>query len=70
MTNFQVALAVIALTVLVLTLGSTLVAIWDQAATVDNLLKLTDLVLSWKLVAAGLVFGGGQALIRAARGQG
>lgn len=64
MEDFQTALAIIALGALAITLGSTLVAIWLQAAMVDNLMKLTELILSWKLVAAGFVFGGGQALFK------
>ena len=65
MQDFQMALAIIALLAIFLSLGSTLVAIWFcfQDKTFDRLIKLTELILSWKVVAAGLVFGGGQSLI-------
>ena len=66
MQDFQMALAIIALSAIVLSLGSTLVAIWvdSQGKTFMRLFKLTELILSWKVVAAGLVFGGGQELIQ------
>jgi len=68
MAEFQRALAIIALLALALTLGSTLVAIWfnfhDRAV---QLIELTELILSWKVVGAGFVFGGGQALLQGLR---
>jgi len=66
MEDFQMALAIIALLAIVLSLGSTLWAIWFTLAdkTFDRLIKLTELILSWRVVAAGLVFGGGEAILQ------
>ncbi len=52
------ALAIVALVALILTLGSTLVAIWGQLTPKDELLKLTQLLLSWQVIAGGLAVGG------------
>jgi hypothetical protein len=41
------ALAYVALVALVLTIGSTLLTIWAQLQPKDELLKLTQLLLSW-----------------------
>jgi hypothetical protein len=62
------ALAIVALVALIFTLGSTLVAIWGQLTPKDELLKLTQLLLSWQVIAGGLAVGGAktfQAEIRA-----
>ena len=52
------ALAYTALVVLILTLGSTLVAIWYQLQPKEDLLRLTGLLLSWQVIAGGLAIGG------------
>jgi len=57
--------ALLALIIVVLVVISTLLAALFNAETVSNLLALTDLVLSWKVAAGGLVFGGGQTIVRA-----
>lgn len=55
------ALAVVALAALILTLGSTLIAIWLKLTpTADKLLDLTKVLLSWHVIAGGLVVGGGK----------
>ncbi len=53
------ALAYVALVALILTLGATLVTICAQSEPRNDLLKLTQLLLSWQVVAGGLVIGGG-----------
>lgn len=65
MEKIQKWAAGIALSLVVVILGSTILAIWLQSAAVDNFLELTALTLSWPLAAGGLIFGGGQAIIRA-----
>ena len=54
------ALACVALIALILTLGSTLLTIWAQLNPKDELLKLTQLLLSWQVIAGGLAVGGGK----------
>lgn len=54
-------LAIIAILMLVLTLGSTLVAIWWDLNPKDDLLKLAELILSWEVIAGGLVVGAGSS---------
>jgi len=54
------ALAYVALVALILTLGSTLVTIWARLESKDDLLKLTQLLLSWQVIAGGLAVGGGK----------
>ena len=56
MTN---ALAWVAIVALTLTLGSTLLTIWLQLAPKGDLLRLTELLLSWKVIAGGLAIGAG-----------
>jgi hypothetical protein len=65
MERIQVCAAVIALIFVTLILGSAVLAVWVQADTVKDLLALTELILSWPVAAGGLVFGGGQTIIRA-----
>jgi hypothetical protein len=52
------ALAYVALVVLILTLGSTLLTICAQLKPKDELLKFTQLLLSWQVIAGGLAVGG------------
>jgi hypothetical protein len=52
------ALAYVALVVLVLTLGSTLLTIWFKWEPKKDLLDLTRLLLSWQVIAGGLAVGG------------
>jgi hypothetical protein len=52
------ALTIVALGTLILTVGSTLVTIWWQLTPKDDLLKLTQLILSWQVIAGGLAVGG------------
>ena len=54
------ALAYVALVALILTLGSTLLTICAQLKPKDELLKLTQLLLSWQVIAGGLAVGGGK----------
>jgi hypothetical protein len=65
MEEIQKWAAMTALFFVTLILGSAILAIWLQANTVQDLLTLTELILSWPVAAGGLVFGGGQAIIRA-----
>jgi hypothetical protein len=51
------ALGYVAVIALALTLGSTLVAIWGQWAPKSDLLRLTELLLSWHVIAGGLAVG-------------
>lgn len=51
-------LAVVALIALILTVGSDLLAIWLKLEPKDDLLQLTQLLLSWQVIAGGLVVGG------------
>jgi formate hydrogenlyase subunit 4 len=53
------ALAWVAMVALIVLLTSTLVAIWLQLAPKDDLFRLTQLLLSWQVIAGGLVIGGG-----------
>ncbi len=55
------ALAYVALVALILTLGSTLLAIWLKQEVRKDLLDLTSHLLSWQVIAGGLVVGGGHA---------
>ena len=57
------ALAYVALVALILTLGSTLLAIWlnQEGPVRKDLLDLTSHLLSWQVIAGGLVVGGGHA---------
>ena len=64
MEEIQKWAAIIALIFVTLILGSAVLAIWLQTDAVDNLLALAELVLSWPVAAGGLVFGGGQAIMR------
>lgn len=59
--------AVIALSFVTIILASTVLAICFRSAATDDLLSLTELILSWPVAAGGLVFGGGQAILRAWR---
>jgi len=52
------ALAWIAMVTLVVSLSSTLFAIWLQLQPKDDLLRLTELLLSWQVIAGGLALGG------------
>ena len=54
------ALGYVAIMALILTLGSTLLTIWLQMKPKDELLKLTQLLLSWQVIAGGLAVGGGK----------
>lgn len=64
MEKIQKWAAITALVFVTLILGSAVIAIWRQSAAVEDLLALAELVLSWPVAAGGLVFGGGQAIMR------
>ena len=51
------ALAIFSFITLVIVLGSTVVAIWTEMAQKDDLLTLTELLLSWEVIAGGLAIG-------------
>jgi hypothetical protein len=53
------ALAWVAIVALILSLGSTFLAIWLQVPAKGDLLRLTELLLSWQVIAGGLAIGGG-----------
>ena len=50
----------VALSTLIVTLGSTLLAIWMEWNSADRFLTLTQAVLSWPVIAGGLVVGAGK----------
>ncbi len=54
------ALAVVAISALIVTLVSTLVAIWLQLEPKAELFNLIKLLLSWQVIAGGLAAGGGK----------
>ena len=62
------ALAYVALIALILTLGSTLLAIWLRLTSRDDLFKLTQLLLSWQVIAGGLAVGGGKTFQQEIKG--
>jgi len=53
------ALAWVAIVALILSLGSTLITILLQVPAKGDLLRLTELLLSWQVIAGGLAIGGG-----------
>jgi len=65
MESIQKAAAIIALVFVTAILGSAFLAIRLQSASISGFLALAELVLSWPVAAGGLVFGGGEAIIRA-----
>ncbi len=54
------ALAFVALIVLIVTLGSTLIGILTGWLPTDKLMEFTRLLLSWQVIAGGLAIGGGK----------
>jgi hypothetical protein len=54
-------LAWIAIVALIISLTSTLIAIWQQLPAKDDLLSLTELLLSWQVIAGALAIGGASA---------
>jgi|WetSurMetagenome_2_1015567.scaffolds.fasta_scaffold521873_2 hypothetical protein len=62
-------LAVVVLVVLSVTLAGTLIAIFaEPGGHAENMLKLTQLLLSWQVVAGGLTVGGASTFGEAIRG--
>ena len=53
------ALAIFSFITLFIVLGSTVYAIWTEMAQKDDLLTLTELLLSWEVIAGGLAIGTG-----------
>lgn len=53
------ALAWVAIIALIGSLGSTFVAIWLELDPKGDLLRLTELLLSWQVIAGGLAIGAG-----------
>jgi hypothetical protein len=53
------ALTIIALLSLIISLSSTIIAIWFQLAPKDDLMQLTEHLLSWQVIAGGLAIGAG-----------
>ncbi|MEL7536283.1 MAG: hypothetical protein AAFZ58_02430 [Pseudomonadota bacterium] len=68
MDMIKVFAAAIALFFAAAILGSSLAAAWMQSPATEDLLTLTDAILSWPVAAGGLAFGGGQAMLQAWRG--
>ena len=65
MDGFKRALAKIGMVSVSLTLSLTILAILFSDQRLENLFRLLELILSWPVVAGGLVFGGGQAIAKA-----
>ena len=65
MDGFKRALAKIGMVSVSLTLSLTMLAILFSDQRLENLFRLLELILSWPVVAGGLVFGGGQAIAKA-----
>jgi len=61
------ALAYVALVALILTLGSTFLAIWAELKPKGELLQLTQLLLSWQVIAGGLAVGGAKTFNQRSR---
>jgi hypothetical protein len=59
---FTVCLAIIALSSLVVTLFSTILAIWQESSQKADFLELTKILLDWKIIAGGLLIGGGKEI--------
>ena len=51
-------LGVVALVTLIVTLALTIVTIWLERASAAQFLELTNSLLSWDVIAGGLVLGG------------
>ena len=52
-------LGVVAVVTLIVTLVSTIVTIWlERAASAAQFLQLTELLLSWEVIAGAVVVGG------------
>ena len=62
------ALAYVAIIALIVTLGSALLTIWLRLTSKDDLLKLTQLLLSWQVIAGGLAVGGGKTFKQEIKG--
>lgn len=52
------ALAVVALISLIVILGSAVASSWTHDPAKEDFIKLTQLLLSWQIIAGGLVAGG------------
>jgi hypothetical protein len=65
MATVQKWAAWVALSLVVLILGSAIVAAWIRSPATSDLLQLTQLILSWPVAAGGLVFGGATAIVSA-----
>ncbi len=51
-------LGIVAIVALIVTLVSTIVAIWMESAAAAQFLELTNSLLSWQVIAGGLAMGG------------
>ncbi len=51
-------LGIVAIVALIVTLVSTIVAIWMESAAAAQFLELTNSLLSWQVIAGGLATGG------------
>jgi len=51
-------IGVIAIVSLIVSLVLTIVTIWFQTDSANQYLELTKAILSWQVIAGGLVFGG------------
>lgn len=51
-------LAVIAMITLTITLVSTVIAIWWRLEPREDLIRLTEILISWQVIAGGLIIGG------------
>ena len=51
-------LAVVAMITLIVSLGSTVIAIWWQLPPKEDLIRFTQILIQWQVIASGLIIGG------------
>jgi hypothetical protein len=64
----KAVMAWIAIVALVVSLASTIIAIWFQCTPKNDLLDLTKLLLSWQVIAGGLAAGAASTFHEEIRG--
>ena len=52
-------LGIFALLSLIISVSSAIIAIWFQLTPKDDLLQLVEKLLSWEIIAGGLIIGAG-----------